>query len=100
MKKIKAILMLGVAGVMLTATLMYAHAAACNHGGENSAYETYKTVAVDCISTGFHPCYVGGVLTECETYRYKYLNYTICSICGENGQSYYSYGPTLHEYVH
>lgn len=92
--------MLGVVGFVLSTTLLYVQAGSCNHGGETSAFHTYKTVAVDCISTGFHPCYVGGELTECETYRYKYLNYTICAICGAEGQAYYSYGPTLHEFVH
>ena len=102
MKKIKSIVMCGVAGVALCTTLMYASAyeGECNHGDKKPTYITYKTVAVNCISTGTHPCYVGGVLTECETYRYKFLNYQMCTQCNANGPSYYSYGPTIHEYKH
>lgn len=102
MRRIKSIFMLGIAGVLLTTTILFASASSgeCNHGGEEPAYVTYKTVAVDCISTGTHPCYVGGKLTECAMHRYKYLNYTKCTICDENGPSYYSYGPDIHQYVH
>ncbi len=99
-KKIRKILSLFIAMTVLTGTMMIANAGSCNHGGENSTFVTYKTVVVDCISVGTHQCYVGGELTSCEMYCYKMLNYQHCSLCNEEGQSYYSYGPIQHQYNH
>lgn len=84
-----------IASTMLLGTMIIASAAECSH----PAFDTYSTVTIDCISTGSHPCYVGGELKSCETYVYKFLNYEKCVRCGYQ-RSYYSYGSTLHQYIH
>lgn len=99
LKKAKKFLMLLTAGTVLTGTMLIVNAGDCNHGGETSAFETYKKVAINCISAGTHACYVGGKETSCEMYCYKYMTYERCKICGEV-QSYYSYGPIMHQYNH
>lgn len=60
LKKAKKFLMLLVAGTVLTGTMLVANAGSCNHGGEVSAFETYKNVAINCVPAGTHACYVGG----------------------------------------
>lgn len=95
LRKTRRLLALLIVGVMLSATMIIASAGTCSH----PAFDTYSTVTVDCISTGSHPCYVGGELKSCETYVYKFLNYEQCVRC-DYRRSYYSYGPTLHQYVH
>lgn len=100
LKSAKKFLALFVVVTVLTGTMLVANAGSCSHGEEESKFETYRTVTIGCISTGTHQCYVGGVSTSCETYCYKFLNYTKCTMCGAEGDSYYSYGPTMHQYNH
>lgn len=100
LKMVKKFLTLLIVGTVLVGTMLVVNAGSCNHGGQDSTFETYKTITINCVSTGSHPCYVGGELTSCEMYRYKMLNYQHCTRCGEEGQSYYSYGPELHQYNH
>lgn len=100
LKIAKKLLTLLIVGTILTGAMLVANAAACNHGGVNSAFEVYKTVTINCVSAGTHQCYVGGELTSCEMYRYKLINYVQCVLCGAEGQSYYSYGPVQHQYNH
>ncbi len=100
LKRAKKVLALIIVGTVLTGTMLTAHAGGCAHGGENSTYETYSTVTIGCNTVGSHQCYVGGELASCELYVYKYINYTKCRICGGQGDSYYSYGPVMHQYNH
>ncbi len=100
LKRTRRFLVVLIALTVLMGTLMTVNAGTCVHGGENSTFQTYKTVAIGCITTGSHQCYVGGELTSCETYRYKFINYQHCAYCGAEGDSYYSYGPQLHQYNH
>lgn len=100
-KRFKKFMAMIVAGTMVAATVLVASAGKCTHGGENPTYEVYSSYKVDCISTGTHPCYVGGVLTSCETYVYKFINHTRCNDCSEPGPSHFSYSAIpYHEYVH
>ncbi|MDE6675129.1 MAG: hypothetical protein K2K19_10030, partial [Acetatifactor sp.] len=85
---------------VLVRTMVVATAGEGSHGGQDSAFVTYKTVTVGCISTGSHQCYVGGKLASCELYAYKYLNYVHCEICKAEGEAYYSYSITMHQYDH
>ncbi|MCI9071713.1 MAG: hypothetical protein HFH80_02700 [Lachnospiraceae bacterium] len=100
LKQAKELLALFIGGTIIAGSMLVVNAGSCNHGGETSAFYTYSTVTIGCNTVGSHQCYVGGKLTSCELYVYKYINYTKCRICGEEGQSYYSYGETMHQYNH
>ena len=100
-KKIKKLMAMVIAGMMVSATVLIVSAAQCDHGGKDPQYVYAGYETVDCISAGTHPCYVGGVLTSCQMYRYKYINYIKCARCGEAGQSYFTYSEVpIHQYAH
>lgn len=59
LKSAKKFLALFVVATVLAGTMLVANAGNCNHGGEESKFETYRTVTIGCISAGTHQCYVG-----------------------------------------
>lgn len=100
-KRFKKFMAMIIAGTMVAATVIIANAEACDHGGEEPQYVYAGYDTVDCISAGVHPCYVNKVLTSCQMYRYKYINYIKCARCGEPGQSYFTYSEApIHQYAH
>lgn len=85
LRKLKRVIVIAVAGVMLMSSVLISNAEACSHtydGGYNSLYKIRET-CTGVSSLGIHPQNVDGEIKTCYMERRTYERVYQCWNCGE-----------------